>query len=90
MSKHSLIADIATRTSESQATVGRVLDELAAQTIQLLRKDEEVTIPGLGKLKPVHKSARVGRNPSNGAPVQIEAKVTAKFVAAKNLKDGIN
>lgn len=91
MSKHALIASIATRTSESQATVGRVLDALGAEAAAILgTPGEEVILPGLGKLKSVHKAARTGRNPSNGAAVQIAAKTVTKFVAGKALKEAIN
>ena len=90
MSKHSLIASIATRTNESQATVNRVLDALAHETITLLRNGEEVPLPGLGKFKGIDRAARIARNPATGAPVPIEAKKVAKFVAGKVLKDGIN
>jgi DNA-binding protein HU-beta len=90
MSKHALIADIAIRTNESQATVGRVLDALATETFALLRKGAEVPLPGLGKLKAVQKKARTGRNPATGEPIEIEAKVVPKFFAGKVLKDAIN
>jgi DNA-binding protein HU-beta len=46
-------------------------------------------VPGLGRLKKVHRKARVGRNPQTGEPIQIKAKTTAKFYLAKAAKDAI-
>lgn len=90
MSKHSLIASIATRTNETQATVTRVLDALSVETIALIRAGEEAPLPGLGKFQRVERAARTGRNPATGAPVQIDAKAVAKFMPSKALKDGVN
>lgn len=90
MSKHALIASIATATGESQAAVGRVLESLGSETASRLRSGEEVTLPGIGKLKAIAKAARQGRNPSTGEAITIEAKTLPKFVAAKALKDRLN
>ena len=46
-------------------------------------------VPGLGRLKKVHRKARMGRNPQTGEPIQIKAKTTAKFYLAKSAKDAI-
>jgi DNA-binding protein HU-beta len=49
----------------------------------------EVTLLGIGKLKPVSKAARTGRNPKTGEPLKIAARTAVKFVAAKVLKDAV-
>ncbi len=54
-----------------------------------LAKGDEVILHGLGKLKPVAKPARTGRNPSTGEEIEIPAKTAVKFVAAKALKDAV-
>lgn len=90
MSKHALIASIATATGETQAAVSRVLDALATETAELLGRGEEVTLTGIGKLKPMNRAGRTGRNPSTGEAVQIAAKVVAKFVPSKTLKEALN
>lgn len=90
MSKLALIASLATKTNESQATVGRVLDALFSDAVDRLREDGEVLLPHLGKLKAQDKPERIGRNPRTGASITIGAKVALKFVPAKALKDAVN
>lgn len=90
MSKLALIASIATKTNESQATVGRVLDALYSDVVERLRDDNEVLLPSIGKIKATDKPERTGRNPRTGEAIQIEAKVALKFVPAKALKDAVN
>ena len=54
-----------------------------------LSHGNEVTLHGLGKLKPVAKPARTGRNPATGEEIEIPAKTAVKFVVAKALKDAV-
>lgn len=89
MSKLALIASIATQTNESQATVGRVLEALFTNVVDRIRKEDEVLLPSIGKLKAQHKPARAVRNPRTGESVDIDAKVVLKFVMSKALKDAI-
>lgn len=55
----------------------------------ILMGGNEVTLHGLGKLKPVAKPARTGRNPATGKGIDIPAKTAVKFTAAKALKDAV-
>lgn len=90
MSKHALIADIATKTNESQACVGRILAALAEKTSDMLKEGEDVTLPGIGKLKVDVRKARTVKNPSNGNPIDIPAKNVVKLTTAKALRDALN
>jgi DNA-binding protein HU-beta len=45
------------------------------------------TIPGLGKLVKVYRSARKGRNPQTGAEIDIPARWGLKFKVSKAAKD---
>ncbi|KMQ51038.1 histone family protein DNA-binding protein [Chitinispirillum alkaliphilum] len=47
------------------------------------------TLPGLGKLVLVKRSARTGRNPATGEAIKIPAKKVVKFRVAKAAKDAI-
>jgi DNA-binding protein HU-beta len=47
------------------------------------------TLPGIGKLVLVNRSARVGRNPKTGQPIQIPAKRVVKFRVAKAAKESV-
>lgn len=54
-----------------------------------LSQGNEVTLHGLGKLKPVAKAARTGRSPASGEKIDIPARTAVKFTAAKALKDAV-
>uniref|UniRef100_E6QM02 HU family DNA-binding protein n=1 Tax=mine drainage metagenome TaxID=410659 RepID=E6QM02_9ZZZZ len=49
-----------------------------------------VSIPGIGRIRPVTREARVGRNPSNGSLLRIPEKRAVKFTVAKPLHDLLN
>ena len=89
LTKSELISIIAAITGETKTVVSAVLDQLAIETKDQLASGVEVTLPGIGKLAPVAKPARVGRNPAIGAEVQIPAKTGVKFTATKALKDAV-
>lgn len=84
------IAAKAPNNSTSKTTVKAVLDALSEVAQAELKNGGEVTLPGLGKLHAKKTEARKGRNPSTGEEIDIAAKNTAKFSAAKALKDAIN
>lgn len=90
MNKQDLINEIAARTALSKAQATQTVDALGdiAQH-QLTKPGAELTLPGIGKLKAVHKEARTGRNPANGEEIDIPAKTAVKFVASKALKDAV-
>lgn len=98
MNKQDLVNEIAARSSmhhpsgisltKVQATAA--LDALSdIAHAQLTKPGAELTMPGIGKLKAVHKEARTGRNPKTGADLAIPAKTAVKFTAAKALKDAV-
>ena len=90
MTKQDLIKAVSAASSTTQADTERALNALAAAVSAQLKAGDEVTLPGIGKLKAVHKEARTGRNPQTGEAVEIAAKTVVKFVAAKSLKDSLN
>lgn len=47
------------------------------------------TVPGLGKLVKVRRSARTGRNPATSEAIKIKAKTVLKFRIAKAAKAAI-
>ncbi len=74
----------------SKTVVEAVLRTQADVATDALKKGDDVTLPGLGKLSVNAKAARKGRNPSTGAEITIPAKNVPKFTAAKALKDAVN
>lgn len=73
------------------AQVKHILETLGCVVqANLTGVDDEVALPGIGKLKTNLRAGRTGRNPQTGKPIEIPDALTVKFVAAKALKDAIN
>jgi DNA-binding protein HU-beta len=60
-----------------------VLSEMAEHS----QKSGEFAIPGLGRLVPVERKARTGRNATTGEAIKIPAKKTVNFRGSKTTKD---
>ena len=90
MTKNELAEQVARRNglAASQArqvvetTIDVISDELAA--------GGEVALAGFGKFSVSQRAARLGRNPSTGATINIAASKAAKFSAASALKKRLN
>jgi DNA-binding protein HU-beta len=92
MNQQQLINEIAAHTANdgiAKTAVKAVLDALAHTTQAELKKGGEITLPGIGKLTVKKTTARTGRNPRTGDPVEIPAKNKPVFTAAKALKDSV-
>lgn len=87
MNKSELIAAVAdeAQITKKAATVAvkAVLDVIA----NTLAQGNEVRLDGFGTFSKKVRAARMGRNPSNGAQMQIAEKTTAVFKAGKGLND---
>ncbi len=89
MNKLDLIHGIASITGHTKTDIAAILDAHAGLTIAELDRGNEHILPGLGKLVPVHRVARKGRNPKTGEAITIPARVVVQFKAGKALKEGI-
>ncbi len=90
LSKDQLITDLAEATDTPKATVRALLEQLGEIVSDTLEHGDELTLPGIGKLKVGERPARTGRNPQTGASIEIAAKKVVKFVPAKSLSDALN
>ncbi|TIH06413.1 HU family DNA-binding protein [Pseudomonas leptonychotis] len=90
MTKDQLISDIAEAIDTPKSTVRAALEQLSEIVCDALENGDEITLPGIGKLKVSERPARTGRNPKTGQPLQISAKKVVKYVPAKALSDAIN
>ncbi|MGU9856008.1 HU family DNA-binding protein [Pseudomonas sp. LF245] len=90
LTKDQLIADIAESTDTTKVQVRAVLEQLSQIVADQLENAQEITLPGVGKLKVSERPARTGRNPSTGAAIEIAAKKVIKLVVAKSLTDAVN
>jgi DNA-binding protein HU-beta len=84
-----LIAAVAEHQGVSKQTVVDLLGAVAEIAQRSLGNGEEVTLPHLGKLKPVTRAARDARNPRTGETVKVPAKLGVKFTALKDLRDSL-
>ncbi|PYV98655.1 MAG: DNA-binding protein [Acidobacteria bacterium] len=89
MTKTQLVRHLAEKVGVNNKTAATFLEHLADTAVKETKKNGLFVVPGLGRLKKVHRKARMGRNPQTGEPIQIKAKTTAKFYLAKSTKDAI-
>lgn len=73
----------------SKRELTEILDSYADLVVAELKKEESVSVLGLGKFKIVHRKARKGVSPATGKPITIPAARKIKFVPTKNLKNDI-
>ncbi|MDR0965822.1 MAG: integration host factor subunit alpha [Myxococcales bacterium] len=71
---------------ESCEVVELVFDELKA----CLERGDKIKISGFGNFVVREKSARVGRNPKTGGPLEIAARRVLSFRASQVLKAALN
>ena len=90
ISKEQLISDLAETVDAPKAQVRALLEQLSEIVSDALENNDEITLPGIGKLKVTARPARSGRNPQTGKTIEIAAKNVVKFVPAKALTDAIN
>ena len=89
MNKAELIAAVAEKTArskkDSEAAVNAALDAITAS----LESGEKVQLVGFGSFEVKSRAARVGRNPSTNAVIEIPASKVPVFKAGKALKDAV-
>ena len=89
MNKNDMIEAMATASDISKAAAERALNTVVESIVSTLSGKGEVAIPGLGKFETSVRSARTGRNPLTGEPMNIPETVVPKFKASKRLKDAV-
>ena len=89
MTKTQLVALMAEKIEITKKQATSFFETLADLAVTQAKKNGVFVLPGLGRLKKVQRSARMGRNPQTGEAIKIKAKTTAKFYIAKSVKDAI-
>jgi DNA-binding protein HU-beta len=87
--KKEVVEILADRTQQSRIDTEAFIDALAECLHETLAQGKEAILPGIGKFTVKEKQARTGRNPATGAAIQIAAKKSPAFSAAKALKDAV-
>ncbi|SEF13057.1 DNA-binding protein HU-beta [Burkholderia sp. WP9] len=89
MNKHELVDAVALATDKSKAATAGTIDAVIAAITAAVTKGDTVQLVGFGSFSTGARAARVGRNPSTGAEIQIAAAKTVKFTAGKAFKDAV-
>lgn len=90
MTKNELAEGIAQRTGLAGTQARQALETAIELISDELASGGEVSIAGFGKFSVSNRAARQGRNPATGETITIAASKSAKFSAAKGLKDRLN
>lgn len=85
-----LVRSVAAGSDLSTTKARALIDHVFGDIGDAVARGEEVSLPGFGKFSGKAKSARTGRNPRTGEPMQIAASVKAVFTPAKAFKDKLS
>ena len=88
--KAEMIDAVASESGVSKADAERTLGAFFDYVVDETKKGEKVAWAGFGSFSTTQRSARTGRNPQTGAPVQIKASTAMKFSASSTLKSTLN
>jgi DNA-binding protein HU-beta len=89
MGKSELFSHFAERFDVKRTQARDFFDELAVLCEKELKRSGEFVLPGMVKLVVQKRKARLGRNPSDGSPINIPAKTVVKARIIKQLKDSV-
>ena len=68
--------------ADAERTIGAFFDHVVAAT----KKGEKVAWPGFGSFSTTKRSARTGRNPQTGQPINVPAGTRTKLTVGSKLK----
>jgi len=90
MNNTDLANTIADAQGLSKADARKIVDAVFAAIADAAANGDEISLNGFGKFKVKASPAREGRNPANGATIQIAASKKLGFAPAKAIKDKLN
>jgi len=90
VNKSELIDAIAASADIPKAQASRALDAVIETVTGALQKSDQVVLVGFGTFAVKERSARSGRNPQTGQPIDIPAAKIPTFKPGKALKDAVN
>lgn len=73
----------------TKADAERAVETMVETIVSALKRNEEVSIAGLGIFKTKMRAARTARNPRTGESVNVPSMRVPKFQPAKALKDAV-
>ncbi len=90
MTKADLVELVAKEAEMTKKDVEQLVEIIFDSIVGTLNRGEKIELRGFGSFRVRERSARKGRNPKTGEPVQIPAKRVAYFKPGKDLKEIIN
>ncbi len=90
MTKTELAANVAERAGLTKKDADKVLNAVFESIKSALVEGDKVQIIGFGTFEIRERAARKGRNPQNGAEINIPASKLPSFKAGKALKESVN
>ena len=89
MNKAQLIDAIAEKADLTKADAKKALDAFVEATTDALKNGDRVALIGFGSFSVSTRSARTGRNPQTGSPIEIGEKKIVKFKPGSELSDTV-
>lgn len=86
MSKSALSKSIREATGCTVAQADAAVDAVLASIVEGVKTDDSFRLTGFGTFSKAERSARQGRNPKTGEPIEIAASTSIKFSTAASLK----
>lgn len=90
MSKSELVAAIAEKAELTKKQADAAVNAFIEIVTDEVADGGKVALVGFGTFERGERSARTGRNPQTGKPLQIPASKVPKFKAGKAFKDAVN
>lgn len=89
MNRSELVQAVATGAGVDRSVADAVLKSLPDVIGKALAEGDKVSWPGFLTLERTERSARTGRNPRTGEPIEIPAATTVKVSAGATLKGAV-
>lgn len=89
MNKQDLADKVHSVLGTTKADAERAVEAIIDSIVSTLKKNEEVSIAGLGIFKTKMRASRTARNPRTGETVQVPSMRVPKFQPAKALKEAV-
>lgn len=90
MNRTEMIDAIAEKTGASKAQTASIINAFQSVITEALAGGDSVAMVGFGTFEVRERSARTGRNPRTGEPIDIAASKAPAFKAGKALKEAVN
>ncbi len=90
MNKSELVQKVAETADIQKSVAAKAIDAVIESIKDSLKEGDTVTLIGFGTFTVRERSARTGRNPRTGDPIEIKEAKVPVFKPGKALKDAVN